>query len=543
MSFGGREISQFFQGRRLFWALLAATLVADMAVIWLAAALPAQDLPQHLAYARILRDHTDASLPFHATYQVASAFQPYFLAHYLLAGLGRLVSIETAARLLFSVHAVATTLAVCSLVRAADPTNDQEPPWPALLSPLVVWSPVTCMGFLEFMLAVPALLMATASLVGGGREPSWRRHATLAGWSLAVVSIHAVAAGCLLVIAALHAVFSGGRHRARMLGVVSAAVVVGQFAWSALGAHGLGSFSGVDWKNALARSAGLDFITYAFDVKWNDPLLNGNYVLWTALGSFPFWGQFTTVLTGILALIVVLKSRWRTERPDGTAATIPFRRAAAGFAILAWLAPWGLHVPSEITFLNFRMITLALALGIACIPGDLFRPLPARLALFAFSMIFVANFGWRALAFGREAQAPLALLEEAAPRGTMLPLVFHNSSRFFARPFQLAHFLPMYYTVRQGGLSAQFWGRYTHHLPVGHRSRERLPGPPDWQPWLLDEAQLAAHDYVLLQRAGPSDFGERQKAAARVEKLLDGRLGPKRCQDLWCLYRRRTAMP
>src|SRR3954468_2621369 len=55
------------------WAVAVLVVIACVAPLWWAALLPSEDLPVHLAYARIVRDHANAALPFGAEYTVASS--------------------------------------------------------------------------------------------------------------------------------------------------------------------------------------------------------------------------------------------------------------------------------------------------------------------------------------------------------------------------------------------------------------------------------------------------------------------------------------
>ena len=64
--------------RRLwFWGLLGAHLI----IIAFIPLIPAQDLPQHISYARILLEYDRPDLRFHDYYVVATTHQSYFTAY------------------------------------------------------------------------------------------------------------------------------------------------------------------------------------------------------------------------------------------------------------------------------------------------------------------------------------------------------------------------------------------------------------------------------------------------------------------------------
>lgn len=83
-----------------YFALLGLILALDLAILWSLPILPGQDLPQHLAYARILLDHARPKLAFRGWYQLPAHLQPYFLPHLLIALLGRLLDVLAAIKLL-----------------------------------------------------------------------------------------------------------------------------------------------------------------------------------------------------------------------------------------------------------------------------------------------------------------------------------------------------------------------------------------------------------------------------------------------------------
>src|SRR5262245_12412625 len=68
--------------------LVTITLVAvNLAVVWSVPALPAQDLPQHLAYVKILLDYDNPDLTFRYFYRLPERFHPYATVYRILAEL------------------------------------------------------------------------------------------------------------------------------------------------------------------------------------------------------------------------------------------------------------------------------------------------------------------------------------------------------------------------------------------------------------------------------------------------------------------------
>ena len=518
------------------WSLV----VAILGMIWLSPVLPAQDLPQHLAYARLFLDWHEPGLPFQDHYVLPTHHEPYYTIYGLLVALGRLTSLDVALRLVFSAYAVGVFLGFAALVRACH-GDRARPGATAFLACFLVWSLVACMGFVGFTLCIPVLLCGCAALVRAtGARPQRRDAVVAAACGVALSSIHLVAAGCFALIALLHAALNPGERRWRAAAGVVGAIAATAAVWARLGALGVGGpprHLGLD--EAMARAQGLDFVTDVLRITWSDLPASISYATWTVLGPFR-WDGLLLVAAAIAATAAVA---WRARRSapsrvaDGDESGAgAWRRTALAFAIASWLAPFGLHVPSEITFLNVRMLTVAFAIGLALVPPRWFAAAAPRAALVALCTLVVVHLGCRMSGYAREVRAPLALLAQAEPRGVLLSLVFHDRSDHFAKQFRLTHFLPMYYTVDHGGIASQFWGRYTEHLPIAHRADRAPIGPPDWNPERFTAAHLDGVDHVLIQRATVADARSVREASARAEQLLSRSTTLVRCDQAWCLY-------
>jgi hypothetical protein len=118
----------------------------------------------------------------------------------------------------------------------------------------------------------------------------------------------------------------------------------------------------------------------------------------------------------------------------------------------------------------------------------------------------------------------------------MLVLDYHYTSRYFAKQFRLTHFLPMYYTAYEGGISGQFWARATDHLPIDYRPGKRLHAPPDWEAWSFQPEHLREFSYVLVGAATPDDPAARRSGFRRAQRILDDHAVRLTCEGLVCLY-------
>jgi hypothetical protein len=525
-------------------------ILAQLSIVWLAEFLPGQDLPQHLAYARIIKDYYRADLPFKDFYILASHFQGYFTAHYAMAYGARLVGLEASFRLIFSFYILGLFLSFHLLARTyqrvARRVEPTTPPWPVLGATMLVWSPVTCMGFVEFMLAVPAFLLGVAFLAECEQDRTiGRGRIGLACCVSAATFLHFVAGGCLTAVIWLNAILTPSRRRFSTAGLAAMTAAFMILALRGVADTGLGRFPPVDWAEAMRRSHGLELIDDVFDIRWSGFFTKLNYVLWTVAGPFRAGGLIMTAGLGVITIAVTLWHRREIgELSSDARGPNAIGRAMAGFAVLSFCAPWGFFVPTEISFVNFRMLTLAFGLFVATIDARWFSWERSYFCVAGFALAITAHAAYRISGFSREAAPVVALMARAQPRGLMLSLVFHNKSQHFAKGFGVTHFLPMYYTVLLGGRNTQFWARYTDHLPVDHRPRQRPVGTEDWSPWDFKTSDLADSDYVLLQAATDEDPFRDRIASKRIRNALDRLTDLVSCSEMWCLFRvRRGAVP
>jgi hypothetical protein len=521
--------------RTSFYALM----VAHVALVWLLPVLPAQDLPQHLTNARILLELQRPDLPFRDYYVRAGGIQSYFSSYHLLVALGRLMPLESAVRLIFSGYVIGLFFAFQALVRQVNPPAAAErPPWTALLAALLVWNPVACMGFFAFTLAIPVLVAGAAWFIKQSEEAAAAVH----GWlllglfCLLAASLHMVAALALLAFYLAYAILSPSRRRLQTLAVSAGMLLAALAGWMVVGDRALAA-APLELDEALRENVGIEFLSKAFRIDWGSPLTKLNYLLWNVLGPFRWSGQLVSALVLAAAAFLALRRGGAAPDPAQLGRQRALRRGGLALFVLSLLAPWGLYAPSEVTFLDFRLMTVALAVLAATVPLHRFSSPVAGRSLALACALLTLHLGGRAFAFGREAQGALNLVRRADPGGLMLTLAFNNVSRHFGRQFQLTHFLPMYYTVHRRGINSQFWAGYTEHLPVTYQESRRPPSPPDWRPWELTSSQLdGIYDFALLERAEPGRARSHREGSGRAERLLRqwGKLAS--CDGQWCLY-------
>jgi len=519
-------------------------LAANLVLVWGLPLIPAQDLPQHLTYIRIFADYGNPALPFHDFYTLPHGFQPYDSIYLLLAWLSRISSVMIALRIALSLYVVLMFVGfdlLSAAIHGRDAEHERRPLASSVMATMLVWSSALAMGFLQYFLCVPLVVLSIAGLVRGSEEesPDWVVLATVPAVA-AVASIHLVAAGALAVFTIIHTVLGLRRsdvsRRLVMAGVVIGTLVTTLVLWRFLGGEVLGAKPrGVAFAEAWRNAQGFEFVNSMFDTTWYDPPVTLNYLLWGTLGPYRIVGlAVAAVAVAVCSTQVTPVARPGDLRPIARAYSV----SAGVFALFTCLLPWGIQAPSEITWLNFRLISLAFALSLPLVPPRWFEVKRARVALTGLSFAFLANFTVHAIGFNHEAAGAIRLLSTVPSRDIVLSLVFRGRSSYFAKGIRLTHFLPMYFTVFDGGICSQFWAKYTDHLPIDYRPGKRPAQSDDWSPQTFDETKhLRDAGWVILQRATPDDPRNVQNDAARAEQKLGARADLVNCDDGWCLFR------
>lgn len=519
---------------RLAAALL---LILKLTIVWFIPVLPCQDLPQHLAYARILSDFGNPDLLFQSWYALPARLQPYFTTHLLLAWLGRHMSAMDALRLVLSIYVLGFSLSFRYLVRAVYlETSDSAPV--EILENLLVFNPVFCLGLLPFLLCLPLCFLGWGIALRQRLAFGWVPHVLLALISCFSASVHPLAFACYALFLIIHLMIA---RTWMTLGSTASTLVAGSGTlalWHKFGELGIG---GVEWARVIEsihQSMGFDVVARIFRATWRDIPQTLNYVIWTVLGPYRWHGLVLSAAIG-LAIAWVARHTGGSEVASRPRILAQFQRSALVFAVLSFLAPWSIQTPTEATFVNLRLIVLAAGLLLAGWGGELLHRF-GRVGVIGLCASAVIHFGIRAYIFSNEAAPVQEMVRSAQPPGLMSSWVFHDRSDQYAKEFRVTHFLPMYYTVLAAGINTQFWARNVEHLPVDYRLGAKIPSVArDRNPRNVTEEEIRNVDWVLIQRASEEDSQSAQVAAQRAFALLEKNSVRVDCRGLWCLYKTR----
>jgi hypothetical protein len=508
--------------------LLGTLLAAQIAIVVALPVLVGHDLPQHLAQARLLGDADDGHLA--PPYEGPLAPDPYFTTYRVLGLLAAPSSIEASARLVYALYAVAFALAFRRLARAADETPLSGVHYGAALGPILVWNPITCMGFLPFMLALPCAFAATALVLDGARRLTAPRLVALLVLGVATASFHAAAAGVAALIALVIALTR------RKIGTFVAATTFVATMLLTLRALRQGTGPTVDfaaWRANVATWGFVDGTVGTFVLSFAPIEMKAKLVLATVLGPFPRQGKVLVFLLVAAAVAVVAFAR----RPVRTA--LPRSRLALGVAafvvlLVAVFGPTAIQVPDDMCLIDFRLYVIAFALAVALVPRRAFHALRARIAVVVASFGIVAIWGGALYGAAREAEPATELVRTLAPQDRLLALSFHDRSAWFDEDNSMLHDLPVYFTARTAGTTTLFWGRFDRHLPVGYRPGGEPHHPPPYSPDLWTEEDLGAATHVLVALPDADDDEQLRAGAARL--IRSGAVQPLACGGRFCLF-------
>ncbi len=487
--------------RVVFYALT----MLNVLVAWLLPVIPGHDLPQHLAYARILAERND---PYVRSLYEIDTSDPYSTVHRVIAFVASRTSLETATRILYCSYALLVPLAFAWLVyavhgRARDHT--------AVLGVVLVWNPIVLMGFVPFMLCLPPFLFGVACAVRYGERGSLFDLAALSVSTLVLGAIHVVGMAFFLVVVVLLAL--GLRRRP-----IAAAVVT-----TVVGALVL---------MRPAPSTTLHSTAPHFGFMWTSLGEKTNMLLATAFGPFPHRVRLVVEVGALLlaAIVALHRPHARASRTH----TRAFVRAALLFFVVSLCVPHAVKEPDDLSYIDFRLFVFVFAVALAATPPRwVVLPRP-RAALGAAIMLFTLCWTTQLALASREVAGGVDLLRRLDKGDRLLALSFHDRSTFFDESNGINHYVGVYHTAFTAGMTSLFWGKFARHLPVGYRPGVELPHPADWRPSDFTETQVHHATHVLVAWPDAVDSVRQRRGASRLRAMKE--LYELECQGRYCLY-------
>jgi hypothetical protein len=498
--------------RGFFAALtaLAATIVAVTPVV------PGHDVPQHLAYVRLLAAWRRDPASFPAVYDSPDLSSGYATTYAVLARLSQLVPPELALRGAVALYVVLLAVSVRALVHATWRVEGARAPLgpTSLVGPVVALNPVLCMGLLAYLFALPAVVAAFAAHVAHARTPQRRWLVLIVTLSGVAAALHSVAAAALALLSL--AMLAARRDRRSALAFASC--VAGALVGARLAGAGAKMPPGLGaMLLANVRRYGVeDGVIGTFRVTFTHWLEKLDQVMASVVGPFPL------PLKGVAASVIaaVALADWRVRRGrrrsegDPRARAVPGARVAVvALGVAAILAPAALQIPDDLSLLDFRLITTATLVSVILLPPGLLDPrrtLVAGVGGVLLLCLWARQLGGAA----GEIMQTVRLVERLGPEDSVLALPMHDESAYMDERNEILHYAAVYHTARTGGVTSLFWGKFSPRLPVGYRTGQAPPAPADWSPWEMTEEQLLHYTHVVVRWPAPGE-DERLLALAR----------------------------
>ncbi|MBI2522532.1 MAG: hypothetical protein HYV97_19080 [Bdellovibrio sp.] len=539
--------------KRSPYILLAILAAINILYILLVNVFPFQDMPQHLTYAKIIGDYGKSGNLFDRYYELKAHFTTYHTYHWVLSFLGTWFGIEAGFKVLVLIYFITLSWGMSYLMDSYAP-DLKASPWNKLLIQLCLWNATIGMGFMPFVQSMPFFTIAIGAFLRlrtqrGDMRMNW------AVFALALILLslsHVVTAFAVVFFLALYTLFDRGeRSFILLLGNFLFFMITSRW-YGGLGSGGLTEHHSIQWAEAFVHSYDFEFVTSLFNVTWSPLPVTMNYVFWNFIGPYqlptliPLFILYTLLVYGIYRLRTPVKAVATNlkkknielsnshDRPEEKY-QYAYRMAVKIFLAVAILVPWGIYIPSEITFINFRLLTLALFLVISFWPWKWIQNSRQKLIVTAFALISIVLYCYKTYMYQREIEVPLKMVARIPSNRIVGSVMFGNRSEYFTRILRLTHFLPMFYTLRNGGINGQFWACYAPHLPVCYKPGKGISNTPDWHPWKFKPEDLNDVDYLLFSTM----YYANNPVETGIKQAILERMAPIDCERGWCLYRKK----
>jgi hypothetical protein len=473
---------------RIGSALLASALMAFP--LWVGRFLPLLDLPQHLAITTVLLHHADPA------WQLAPYFEPQrgeltpYWAHYLaLEALGRVMSVNLAARVFLTLYVVALPWAAMALARALG-----RPALAGLFAIPLALNGNLYYGFIAYCWSIVVLLWAMALLARQLDQPTARRATGLAVLAAVLFFSHVQSFAFLLLSAGVLSLIGKEAFWTRA-----------RRAWPLLPAT-LGIFLPWLYLSTTDRPGAERYFPPLDDphATYGDPVSRFTGLADAVAGSFQDGSDGWLLAAWAIAVAGALVA---TRREGDAAARRPVIALAAAALACYFVLPVSIQGQWNIS----QRFAWTVALLVPLLVGRASRWIPPVVVVL--SAATAANAGWHHFRFDREVGPFNRALAAIPPGSRVLGFMYDNRGQVLER-WPYLHF-EQYAVVRGGGVAAHSFTANAP-LPVRLRPEARVAAPNVWNP---GEFRYDRHrdffDYFLVRvpaakNEGPSILGTKE---------------------------------
>jgi len=465
-------------GKRIDDVLVAAALAACAALCVAFRYLPMVDLPQHYAMVSILLHRTDPVWGFAQRYTTDFVHRPYATVYWLGEGLGWLMPLGAAMRIVVAVCTVAPFAgAYALLVATRRPRVWLLPAIPFAFGSLWHW------GFLNFLLGTGMFLGGLALVVVAVERPSRRASAGIGVLGILLFCTHFHGLVMLLMFAPLFAWAWRGDQTGR-------GPYVRTLAPLAPAAAAAAAFVLLTWAQAEGSWAQINPGLGERIQRFAEFLGAGLPDPWPEAGLF------------VLALFVAGGVALAGSAPRPKRTVVALTIALAAQVAMYFVLPLNTNTA---TYVSARHALLILLLGLPLLPAlDGWRAHALRGAAVLVAVVGLVGAGRHLACFDREARDFDGVLASMKPARRVVPLVFARGGACVSpRTFPYLHFAAYYQAAEGGDLARSF--ATVWNVPIRYRAdyaRYPLREEVEWQPTLLTPEDARHFDYALL-RGGP----------------------------------------
>jgi hypothetical protein len=477
------------RARNIAWRS-AVAIFLGMALwpIWAARFPPMQDYPQYLLHAHMLEHQGDPAFDYDRYFDFHQ--RPLYAAVYLTTlFFSKVVAIEVAGKLSLSIYPLLVGLVVYRLGRRI---GAKQAPWGALLFFPLAFNQQYYLGNLNFLLALPLLVLALLDLEDLMASPPgawpWIRQFL---WQAALLVAHPLGFFAYVGLAAVGAAMIRRRTGAsarRPLVALGVALLL--FAASWLG-------------NTGEPPADLPF-----DPRfgWVSPWMTLEFFsfLFTGMQAWARADTWTLVLWGAV-LATILASLVAARGDSG----LSDRRAVYGVYLgLALLAMMVLPFrKGEYSYINVRVSAIAYFLIALLVAQIRFKGWLAACLVAVVGLCTLDSLAKQAR-ISAAMEEVLPIVERIPPRSRILPLLFDRGSEELDRTWFDPHVNDYdYYHVLVGGGYNPYLIRSSIH-PVDVKPGQQRPAPPGFDPGRFAWKTHGADYQYFLTRGAPKGVAE-----------------------------------